>query len=384
MARKRICIISFSQIKHDARVLRQIQYLSPHYDLTVVGYGDEPNVPNVDWRLFPYRDTLLAKVIRNGFQMIGRVFPAAYDLLELCRERYWKTRRAADPNTHAVLADDLSALPVAAHIAQSRGAKLVFDAHEYSPLEQETPKFRRLETPNRTCLLAKYAKRAHASMTVCQPIAERYAQEFGFQPVVVMNAPGMSNPPDHPVDPKAIRLIHHGTFQPDRQLELMIRVLALADQRFRLYFMLIGSDTHLLSLRKLGDEIAPGRVHFLSPVPAGQVLRQIAEHDMGFYLLPPTNYNNHIALPNKFFDFVGAGLAVVIGPSPSMAQIVRDYGFGGVAPTFEPQDVADTLNRLTVEDIIAMRARAREAADVLNADVEMAKVVNMFKQLLGE
>lgn len=365
-------------------MLRQIEYLSPHYDLTVIGYGDMPDRPDVSWRLFPYRDTLLSKLIRNGLQVIGRVIPAAYDLLELCRERYWKTRRAIDSNTHAILADDLSALPVAAHAAQRLGAKLVFDAHEYSPLEQETPKFKRLETPNRTYLLHKYAKTAHATMTVCEPIAERYTREFGFRPLVVMNAPQMDGQPDHPIDPERIRLIHHGTFQPDRQPELMIRALALADRRFELYLMLMGSENHLQALRSLGDEIAPGRVHFLLPVPAAQVVRQIAQYDIGFYLLAPTNYNNHVALPNKFFDFIGAGLAVVIGQSPSMAQVVQDYGFGCVASSFEPQAVADTLNKLTVEAIVAMRARARDAAGALNADVEMAKVVSMFHQLLGE
>jgi glycosyltransferase involved in cell wall biosynthesis len=383
MARKRICIISFSQIKQDARVLRQIEYLSPHYDLTVIGYGDAPDISDIDWCLFPHRDTLIAKVIRSGLQVVGQVIPAAYDLLELCRERYWKTRRAI-PDTHVILANDLSALPVAAHLARRYGAKLVFDAHEYSPLEQETPKFKRLEMPNRTYLLRRYARRAHASMTVCEPIAERYAEEFGFHPIVVMNAPRMNVQPDHPINPEAIRLIHHGTFQPDRQPELMIHALALADQRFELYFMLIGSDTHLQPLRKLSDEIALGRVHFLSPVPAGQVVRQIAEYDVGFYLLPPTNYNNHVALPNKFFDFIGAGLAVVVGQSPSMAQIVQAYGFGCTAPSFEPQDVADTLNKLTVEDIVTMRTRSHEAARILNADIEMKKLVNLFDHLLGE
>jgi hypothetical protein len=37
--RKSICIIALSPIAKDARVLRQIRYLSPLFDLTVIGYG---------------------------------------------------------------------------------------------------------------------------------------------------------------------------------------------------------------------------------------------------------------------------------------------------------------------------------------------------------
>lgn len=381
--RKRICIISYSPIKHDARVLRQITYLAPHYDLTVIGFGDHPDVPGVKWHLFPYRDSFLSKLIRNSLQTIGRVIPAAYDLLELCRERYWKTLQAVDPDTHAVLADDLTALAVAAHAARRTGAKLVFDAHEFSPLEQETPKFKRLETPNRTYLLRKYAQRADATMTVCTPIAERYAREFGFRPLVVMNAPKQVITPDHTVDPDHIRLIHHGTYSPDRGLEAMIHALALADPRFELYFMLVATDAELDALRRLADEVTPGRVFFLPPVTPAQVVSRIAEYDLGFYMLAPTSYNNHVALPNKFFDFMMAGLGVIIGPTPTMAQIVESYGFGVVAPSFEPQDAADVLNALTVEQIVTMRAGTRAAAAAINADTEMAKVITMFDQLLG-
>jgi len=78
-----------------------------------------------------------------------------------------------------------------------------------------------------------------------------------------------------------------------------------------------------------------------------------------------------------------AGLGVIIGDSPSMALIVREYGFGVVAPSFEPQDAADVLNALTVEQIVTMRARTRAAAAAINADTEMAKVITMFDQLLG-
>jgi glycosyltransferase involved in cell wall biosynthesis len=103
---------------------------------------------------------------------------------------------------------------------------------------------------------------------------------------------------------------------------------------------------------------------------------------MGFCFVAPTNYNNVICLPNKFFDFIAAGLPVCIGPSPSMAEIARSYGFGCVAPSFEPKDIAAALNRLDAAQLLEMRAAARRAAAEINAEREMGKLLEIYERLL--
>ena len=99
-------------------------------------------------------------------------------------------------------------------------------------------------------------------------------------------------------------------------------------------------------------------------------------------VIEPTSYNNLVMLPNKFFEYVQAGLALCVGPSPAMAELVERHGLGVCAPSFEPADVAATLNRLSAPELGAMQRAARRAAAVLNADVEMAKVVALYRRLL--
>ena len=50
-------------------------------------------------------------------------------------------------------------------------------------------------------ILRRYVPRVSASITICQPIAERYAQEYGFKPIVVLNAPRPVSVPDHETIP---------------------------------------------------------------------------------------------------------------------------------------------------------------------------------------
>jgi glycosyltransferase involved in cell wall biosynthesis len=387
-----ICLISFSPIYRDARVLRQIRYLAPHYRLTVIGYGqphpDWQNHPQVKWISVAEGGRRLTKPVRLALLLLARLQPRFYD------NWYWQKSHHTLALTEALASDSLAyhandweALPVAAEAAKKTGARLIFDAHEYAPLEfEDVWTWRLLHAPAISYFLRQYAPIIDASTTVAPLIATRYQQEFKLEPVVVLNTPDPVPLPERDLDFDHIRLIHHGAANRNRCLESMVQTIARCDRRFSLHFMLVETDPeYVSSLKRLADQLAPGRVIFHPAVTPENIVQQIAEYDMGFYLLDfHKNYNNQVALPNKFFDFIAAGLAVCIGPSPSMAEIVRRYSLGCVAPTLDPDDVALMLNRLSAEQLLAMRRSARVAAKEFNATHEMGKLVGLYDQLLGE
>lgn len=165
----------------------------------------------------------------------------------------------------------------------------------------------------------------------------------------------------------------------------MIEALARADRRFTLDFMLVeDSPGHLDELKHLAARMAPGRVHFRAPVRPGEIVRTVAAYDVGFCVIAPVCYNQWMMLPNKLFEFIQAGLAVCVGPSPAMAGLVKQHGVGVVTAGFTPSEIAATLNQLTEPELDEMRQAARRAGAVLHADVEMAKVVALYRQLFGE
>ncbi len=383
--KKRICIVSYSFIQQDARVRRQIEYLLPYYDLTVIGFGaPDPAWKRVTWHSVDLVLNSVEKLTRNAAQTIGRAIPLFYDFYHRARPLYRQTLRyLLDSHADAIHANDLSALPVCAEAARRLGAKLVFDAHEYSPLEQETPKFKRLEMPYRTYLLRRYARRADASITVCAPIARRYAEEFGFEPIVIMNAPQPQSAPDHPVDPAKIRLVHHGVFQPERGLDRMVKAIALADPRYELHFFLMGDASQIREFRQQSEATAPGRIYFNKAIPVKEIVSRLAEFDLGFTVIAPGSYNLLVSLPNKFFDFIMAGLGIIIGPSPAMAELANQYHLGRASVSFEPSAIAQVLNTLTLDEIVALRQACRAAQNSLNADVEMGKLIALYQRLLA-
>ena len=384
--RKQICIISFSPIYRDGRVLRQIEYLAPHYDLTVIGYGTAPGY-GVEWLPINRHLTLLDKAMTSLLLLAGRLFPAIYDYrywhrphyqqaLEYTRARQWD----------AFYANEWAAVPIAVTAAAGNKAPVVYDAHEFSPLEREDHLgWRLFYSPMIRYILQRYTPRISAAITVCRPIAERYEREFGFKPMLVLNAPKPVEVPDHEIDPEHIHLVHHGNAQSDRRQEIMIEAIAQTDKRYHLNFMLVEQERgYLDKLKRLAAQIAPGRVTFIDPVAPMQIVPTIARFDLGLALMFPTNYNNRMALPNKLFEAINAGLCILVGQSPAMIEVVEKYQCGVVAPSFEPQDIASVLNHLTSEKIKLARTASRRAAQVFNADTQTAQIVDLFETLLSE
>lgn len=410
--KKSICIIALSTIARDARVLRQVKYLSPFHDLTVIGYGPPPSAyagaENITWipldQSSPHTTVPLAKALKNldlknmrfwkrvftkVNHAINRVllltatfFPPAYDAWYMRQGTYVNALRSAiNTRCDAYHANDWDTLPIAAEAAKRNDAALVVDLHEYAPLEYEERPRWWIQKRLITYILHKYSPEIDTAITVAAPIAEKYRQEFGFYPTVIMNAPESLSPLPQRVGDTTIKLLHHGGASRSRHPELMMETVALCDVRYSLHFMFLHND-YVEELKMLAEKIAPGRVFFHDPVPPEEITERIAQFDVGFYILRPTNYNNLVALPNKFLDFICAGLAVAIGPSPSMAEIVNRYGLGVVCHSFDPGDMATLLNKTTPEQWSGMKRAAREASKVLNAQVEMEKLVDIYSRLL--
>jgi len=394
-----VAILSFTRIHMDARVLRQVRYLSQHYPITVVGFGQLGPVAGGSASMLPMPLPLGTDRGRKARTLLllplGRVVGGpAYEAWYWGRSEH---RLALDlllkSRASFIHANDWDALPAAVRAAEATGAQVVFDAHEYAPLEREEQRrWRLLYKPMIHFFLVRYASRCAASVTVSDTIAARYGQEYGFYPIVVRNIPESALAPAYgeplqgirPTDPSQIRLVHHGNAMRNRHLELLIETVARADMRYTLHFMLIESSPgYLVELQALAQSLAPGRVFFHQPVPPGEVVGRLAEFDVGIYLLPFTNFNNASALPNKFFDFVAAGLAACIGPSPEMAKVTRQHGFGVVAGSFDPADAAAILNGLSTEEIDRMKQHAVAARSVLNADAEMLKLTELYARMMA-
>jgi len=309
------------------------------------------------------------------------------------RQWYWRrrdVRQARQILTHldadVIVANEWSALPVAVETAAGTGARAVVDLHEYSPLKGEYRWYwRQLYRPLIEHHLHGYLSETAGSMAVNATIADRYRADYGIEPIVVRNIPSVRPAPPRPRPAGGmIRLVHHGAAIRDRRIERMIDIAARLQDRFTLDLMLVPTQPgYLRWLVDYARRACPGRVTFRSPVLPADIVPTLEEYDIGLCVLAPTTFNHLVSLPNKLFEFLAAGLAVVTGPSPEMVRVLEQTGAGAAASDFTPETVASLVNSLDLERIRAFQnaAAATRFDDVQRQ--EIGRAADMIADLIA-
>jgi hypothetical protein len=371
---KKILIISFSEISRDPRVMRQIQTLvSAGHDISVVGYGSKPDA-EIKFHGLEFKLSRSYVRILRAFKLIFRRFEEYYWSQPYIRDAF---HAIEDGSFDIVLANDLLALPIACRVGGK--ARIVFDAHEYAPREfEDLLRWRILYKKFNEYLCETYLKQVDQMSTVCDGISQEYRAQYGVSPRVIHNAPSLQALAPSPVSDGCIRMIHHGIAVPSRKLELMIQMMGHLDERYTLDLMLVSVGGGYIN--SLKESVATNdRVKIIDPVPMMDICRKINSYDVGVFLLPPVNFNYLHALPNKFFEFVQARLAVAVGPSPEMAELTRRYDLGVVSDGFEPYELAAKLNALTAEDIRRYKSNSDRAARDLSFEKSAESILDMIE-----
>ena len=152
-----------------------------------------------------------------------------------------------------------------------------------------------------------------------------------------------------------------------RRLDIMVRGVRESAANVTLDLYLVGDDSGLVAELKSLAQGDP-RIRFREPVPYNELVKTLNGYDIGLSIFPPTTFNLAWCLPNKFFDYVQARLGVIVGPSPEMATVVDEYGFGLVLPDFEPASLAAALEGLTADRVAGWKSASHAHATALSSE----------------
>jgi hypothetical protein len=359
--RPRLLILSFSDIRSDARVLRQVRLLADDYELTTCGYGEAPDgvaehvrIPDelVHW----HKDRSL--LLQRRYAAVYRTNAVVAHLLtRLPREHY-----------DVVLADDADTVPLALDLRPRRGVHV--DLHEYAPRQnEESRRWRWFVAPYYRWLVRTFVPRAASVTTVGAGLADEYRREFGVEAGVVVNAAPYRSAEPGPVG-RPVRLVHSGLARRNRRLDVMIDAVERTRSDVTLDLFLMPNDpAYLAELRE--RTAASTRVAVREPVPHDRLAATLAGYDIGLFVLPPLTFNYLWTLPNKFFDFVQARLGIIVGPSPEMARLVEQHGLGAVTDGFDVEDLVRTLDGLDPARVARWKRASHAVAGPLSAEKQI-------------
>jgi hypothetical protein len=292
----------------------------------------------------------------HSLDSLGRGCTRAYDDL--------LSRALAQP-ADLYLGGTAGGLVVAARAAEIRGVPLALDLEDFHPAEQISSP----EADLSHALIAEIQRRIlpHARFLTAgsKPIQAEYERAFNVSPHVIHNVFSLPAVPPRlaPASGPALRLFWFSqVIGPQRGLEASIAACGLAGVDMELH--LLGGDDRgfVAGLENQARRAAPRlKIKHHNRVAPDRIVAMAERYDVGLSVEPGFSRNNELALSNKSFAYLVAGLAVAFTDTPGQRELADDIGAGALI--FETRDTAAQAAgfRHWAQDASALLA-ARKAA----------------------
>ena len=259
-----------------------------------------------------------------------------------------------------------AALPAAAIAAHHHGTLYAFDAEDYHlggfP---ELPQYnveRRLVRA-----IEEYYLSSCSYVTAASPgIADAYARTYKIRrPTVILNAFPRAHAPREFTSRGASSpgpSVHwvSQTIGPNRGLECAVEAIGRARSRPHLYLRGTPVKNFLpqLQLIAAGAGVSD-RIHILPPVAPSELEREAAIYDLGLSAEPGHTPNNRIALGNKLFSYLLAGLPIALSDILAHRTVSRELESAArLYAADDPESLAEVLDTFLGDPALLAAARA--------------------------
>lgn len=378
MQPKQILCVSFSPIYADSRVLRQLEVLRQHGDVTTVGYGPAPEGVKRHIEV-PEKASSLPETPIG----VAKLALHLHNAVELCApgEKAVLRQTVESGPYDLVVANDARALPLA--FAAAGEAPVYADMHEWAAEERATVLvWRLLVGPYFEHLCKKYLPRAAAVTSVSSGLANLYTERYGVATETVRNAADLRDLKPTPVDADLIKLVHSGTADAERNIIELIDAVDTLGERFSLdLYLLEVPGGHLEVIRKKAAGTARVTVH--DAVPPETLPTVLNAYDLGVFLYPLKTLSHLYHLPNKFFDFVQARLGLVFSSAPEIDAHIAKYGLGLITSDTTSDALVEALRGLTSAEVTGFKQAADRSARELSSEPDRATQDALVARLLS-
>lgn len=373
---KRVLILSYSPIRRDPRVLRQIHWIAgsstPKPEISVYGLGDFNEFSNGTYTQLESKPVF--------YRLISYLFMPPEKRQNLALHTFHisdEIQKIESGQYDSIILNDLDFIgydQIFDSANESRTPVYV-DLHEYFFDFGGSLFFRTINSRYYKWLLEKLALRSVDSyFTVSEAIADLYQSLLPSRPIAIMNTSAhetvVSSHSDAREEEQKIRLVYHGAAGKGRGIVRLIRAMRHVGDTFELNLILVGSLfqrvkylalTFILGVRK--------KVVFHKPVDFVDITSMLQGFDIQvIFYHPPHSTNEKYSLPNKFFESARAGLAFILGDSSSMRLLVEEYNAGWITSGWSHIQLAETINSVSARDLIEKKKNSRHLSMAISSE----------------
>jgi len=368
---RRVCMRVNNVFTHDLRVRREAQALAEAgFDVTVVAdYKPDLGLAK-DETIEGVRIKRIAKTSSIPYWSIVRPLAA---------------ERADVYHAHDI--DSLFPCLAAARLTH-KGARVVYDSHELwgGHARDKVHRKRRMLVAIEGPMLRASDALISASPAITAEIVQRH--RYRERPAeTILNVPRSRS--DDELAPfwasrekpnGLIRTTAVSVFQQGRGAIPLIRALHYLPEDY--VIELVGPIPQPEYERQMHKEAATfgDRVRFVGMIPPQDIVPRLAASHVSAVLIEPLSLSYLYTAPNKLFDSLMAGTAIVASDMQVISDIVCSERAGEICDVADPQDIARVISR-----VYARRkeygSNARTAAARYCWDVEKQRLVSLYRQL---
>lgn len=342
----------------DPRVANEARSLvAAGYRVTLLAWDRESERPPIEW----WQGVRVERFGPRSRHHLGSV--QALYLVIFWWRIFW---RLLEMQADAIHCHDFDTLPVGFAAAALKGCRLVYDAHEsYADMlsGNVAPWIKRAVAWVERLLIG----RADAVLTVGELLAADLRRRGARRTWVVGNwkrldefafAPGVLAARRREVAPEGRLLVAYiGWLNVDRGIAPLLEAVEAVDG----VALLVGGDGPAAPDVRAAAARCP-RIRYLGFVDPGQVPLYTSMADAVYHGLDTTNRNARFSAPNKLFEALAAGRAVVCNDCGELGRIVRQESCGVVVAELAPRALEGALRELLEPGRLAQcQARAQAA-----------------------
>lgn len=362
---KKIFFTVTNDLTYDQRMHRICTSLAENgFDVTLVGRKSSTSLPLSEKNFYQKRITC--------FFNKGKLFYAEYNI----RLFFFLLFQKMD----AICAIDLDTILPCLWISRWKKIARIYDAHElFTGLKEVVTRPGILKIW--TYIEKKAVPKFKWGYTVSEGIAAEFQRRYKVNYLTIRNIPVLKPLNNDKIIIDKI-ILYQGAVNEARGFEWLIPAMQWVNSRL----VICGDGNFMPDLKKLIAKYNLGKKVELKGMLPPEKLWEISQQAyIGIAVPEETGINQHLALPNKFFDYFHEGLPQVTVSYPEYKKLNDEYEVAVLLDSLSPEIIADALNKLLADDVLYHRLKDNclKARTELNWQKEEKKLIAFYQSVFS-
>lgn len=278
----------------------------------------------------------------------------------------------------AICAIDLDTILPCLRISRWKKIPRIYDAHELFTELKEV-----ITRPGVQKVWTKIERKAVPQFkwgyTVSESIAEEFQRRYKADYKTIRNLP-LLQPPENAAVTAEKFILYQGAVNEGRGLEYLVPAMQWVNSKL----VICGDGNFMEQLKKIISKYKLENKIELTGMVSPDKLRQISQKAYIAVAVPEKEgLNQYLALPNKLFDYVHAGLPQVTVNYPEYQKINNQFEVAVLLDDISPKRIAGALNNLLTDDVLHHRLKENcgKARKVLNWQQEEKKLLHFYQSV---